>query len=206
MKTIKKYGWEILCVLSAILILGIGVYWAGHQPTDPPVLFGLNVGIILCAVLFVISFIRLWRTKWKTAIASGLRKLLVGIATLFVAIVEKWNENANVNDRLGGTTSVSFDFSPLEKEEKKAHKLPKWKHLQTDRERLRFLYRAMMTERVKKGALVYSDETPTELKQKQENEAHEEELFDLYISCRYDERQQPSEETLQQLKEQFHVK
>jgi hypothetical protein len=206
MKAIKKYGWEILCLSSLLLILSIGFYWAGNQPNDPWVLFGLNTGLLLCGVLLIISFVRLWRTKWKQSVAAGLRKLLTGLASLFIAIAEKWNESQNPKDRLGGTTSVFFDFSHLEKSEKKAQKPPKWKHLQTDRERVRFLYRVMMTERIKKGELVYSNETPVELKQKQENEAHEEDLFDLYISCRYDERQEPSEHTVEALKEQFHIK
>ena len=206
MKAIKKYGWEILCLSSLLVILSIGFYWAGNQPTDPWVLFGLNAGLLLSAALLVISFIRLWKTKWKQALKEGIRKLLVGLATLFIVIAEKWNESQNPKDRLGGTTSVSFDFSHLEKSEKKAQKPPKWKHLQTDRERVRFLYRAMMTERIKKGKLVYSNETPVELKQKQENEAHEEELFELYISCRYDERLEPSPQNVEALKEQFHIK
>ena len=206
MKGNRYHGTEILCLFSFVLILSVGFYWAGNQPTDPWVLFGLNAGLLLCGILFTVTFIRLWRMKWKKAIAAGLRMLLTGLASLFIAIAEKWNESQDPKDRLGGTTSISFDFSHLEKSEKKAQKPPKWKHLQTDRERVRFLYRTMMTERVKRGALVYSSETPTELKQKQENEAHEEELFDLYISCRYDERCEPSEHTVEALKEQFHIK
>ena len=206
MKIMKKYGWEFLLFFSLSIVLSIGFYWVGNQPTDPWVLFGLNAGLLLCGILFTVTFIHLWRVKWKKAIAARLRMLLTGLASLFIAIVEKWNESQDPKDRLGGTTSISFDFSHLEKSEKKAQKPPKWKHLQTDRERMRFLYRSMMTERVKKGALVYSSETPTELKQKQENEAHEEELFDLYISCRYDERCEPSEHTVEALKEQFHIK
>ena len=203
----KKYrGLELLCLFSFVLVLSIGFYWAGNQPTDPWILFGLNVGLVLSGILFLLTFIHLWRVKWKKALKDGLYKLLTGLVTLFFAVVEKWNESQNQSDRLGGTTSVFFDLNLKEKAEKKSQKPPKWKHLQTDRERVRFLYRAMMTERVKRGALVYSSETPAELKQKQENQPHEEELFDLYIACRYDERQQPPEETIEQLKDQFHVK
>ncbi|MBE6627957.1 MAG: hypothetical protein E7629_03430 [Ruminococcaceae bacterium] len=206
MKIMKKYGWEFLLFFSLSIVLSIGFYWVGNQPTDPWVLFGLNAGLLLCGILFIVTFIRLWRVKWKKAIAAGLRKLLTGLASLFIAIVEKWNEAQNDGGHLGGKTSISFDLFRAEKEDKKSAKLPKWKHLQTDRERMRFLYRSMMTERVKRGALVYSSETPSELKQKQENQEHEETLFDLYISHRYDERQQPSEEAIENLKEQFHIK
>ena len=203
----KKYrGLEILCLFSFLLILSVGFYWAGNQPTDPWVLFGLNACLVSAGILFIVTFIRLWRKKWKQALKEGLHKLLTGLINLFFAVVEKWNESQNQADRLGGTTSVFFDLTLKEKAEKKAQKPPKWKHLQTDRERVRFLYRAMMTERVRKGDLIYSSETPAELKQKQENQPHEEELFDLYIACRYDERQQPPEEAVEQLKEQFHVK
>jgi hypothetical protein len=206
MKEKKHYGLKALCLFSFLLILSIGFYWAGNQPTDPWVLFGLNAGLLLSGVVFIVTFIRLWRVKWKKILATGLRKLLTGLASLFIAIAEKWNESQNPKDRLGGTTSIFFDFSPLEKSEKKAQKPPKWKHLQTDRERVRFLYRAMMIDRIKKGELVYSSDTPMELKQKKENESHEEALFDLYLACRYDERQEPSEHTVEALKEQFHIK
>lgn len=203
----KKYrGLELLCLFSFLLILSVGFYWAGNQPKDPWVLFGLNACLLLSGILFLVTLVRLWRLKWKQALKDGLRKLLTGLASLFIAIAEKWNESQSATDRLGGTTSVFFDLTLKEKAEKKAQKPPKWKHLQTDRERVRFLYRAMMTERVRKGDLIYSSETPLELKQKRENQAHEEELFDLYLSCRYDERQEPSEHTVEALKEQFHVK
>ena len=206
MKEKKYHGLEFLCLFSFLLILSVGFYWAGNQPTDPWVLFGLNSGLLLSGILFLITLVRLWRLKWKQALKDGLRKLLTGLASLFIAIAEKWNESQSATDRLGGTTSVFFDLTLKEKAEKKAKKAPKWKHLQTDRERVRFLYRSMMNERVRKGDLIYSSETPLELKQKQENQAHEEELFDLYLSCRYDERSEPSEEAVEQLKEQFHVK
>ena len=206
MKEKKYHGLEFLCLFSFLLILSVGFYWAGNQPTDPWVLFGLNACLLLSGILFLITLVRLWRLKWKQALKDGLRKLLTGLASLFIAIAEKWNESQSATDRLGGTTSVFFDLTLKEKAEKKAKKAPKWKHLQTDRERVRFLYRSMMNERVRKGDLIYSSETPLELKQKQENQAHEEELFDLYLSCRYDERSEPSEEAVEQLKEQFHVK
>ena len=206
MKEKKYHGLELLCLFSFVLILSVGFYWVGNQPKDPWVLFGLNACLLLSGILFLVTLVRLWRLKWKQALKDGLRKLLTGLASLFIAIAEKWNESQNQADRLGGTTSVFFDLTLKEKAEKKSQKPPKWKHLQTDRERVRFLYRAMMTERVKKGALVYSNETPIELKQKQENQPHEDELFNLYIACRYDERQQPPEEAVEQLKEQFHVK
>ena len=206
MTGIRKYAREFLCLFSLLCILSIGIYWVGNLPTDPWVLFGLNAGLFFFGFLFLFNLIKLWRTKWKEALKEGLRKLLAGLASLFIAIVEKWNEAQNDQGHLGGKTSVTFDLFRAEKEDKKSSKLPKWKHLQTDRERMRFLYRSMMTERVKKGALVYSSETPSELKQKQENQEHEEALFDLYISHRYDERQQPSEEAIENLKEQFHIK
>ena len=197
---------EFLCLFSFLLILSVGFYWAGNQPTDPWVLFGLNACLVFAGVLFIVTFLRLWRLKWKQALKEGLRKLLTGLASLFIAIAEKWNESQSATDRLGGTTSVFFDLTLKEKAEKKAKKAPKWKHLQTDRERVRFLYRAMMIDRIKKGELVYSSDTPMELKQKKENESHEEALFDLYLACRYDERQEPSEHTVEALKEQFHIK
>ena len=206
MKEKKYHGLELLCLFSFVLILSVGFYWVGNQPKDPWILFGLNACLLLSGILFLVTLVRLWRLKWKQALKDGLRKLLTGLASLFIAIAEKWNESQSATDRLGGTTSVFFDLTLKEKAEKKAKKAPKWKHLQTDRERVRFLYRSMMNERVRKGDLIYSSETPLELKQKQENQAHEEELFDLYLSCRYDERSEPSEEAVEQLKEQFHVK
>ena len=206
MKEKKYHGLEFLCLFSFLLILSVGFYWAGNQPTDPWVLFGLNACLVFAGVLFIVTFLRLWRLKWKQALKEGLRKLLTGLASLFIAIAEKWNESQSATDRLGGTTSVFFDLTLKEKAEKKAKKAPKWKHLQTDRERVRFLYRAMMIDRIKKGELVYSSDTPMELKQKKENESHEEALFDLYLACRYDERQEPSEHTVEALKEQFHIK
>ena len=206
MKKLWKLRFELSCLLSFTFLFGICIYWVSNRPSAPFIRFLLSLALFAAAVLFVLSFRRLWKTKWKKALKTGIRKALVGVAKLFIHILEKWNEKQQGKHILGGKTTLSFDFSVLEKEEKQPRKPRKWKQLQTNKERLRFLYRRMINERIEKGVPIYSYETPCEIQQKTEYEAHEEKLFALYINLRYDERSEPSEEDLLKLKDEFHIK
>lgn len=206
MKKLWKLRFELSCLLSFILVSGICIYWISNRPSAPFIRFLLSLALLASAAWFVLSFRRLWKTKWKKAFKEGIKKALVGVAKLFVHLLEKWNEKQQGKHILGGKTTLSFDFSVLEKEEKQPRKPPKWKQLQTNKERLRFLYRRMINERVEKGLPIYSFETPCEIQQKAEYEAHEEELFALYIDMRYDERSEPNEDDLLKLKDEFHIK
>ena len=206
MKKLWKLRFELSSLLSFTFVLGICIYWISRRPSAPFIRFLLSLSLFASAALFVLSFRRLWQTKWKKAVAKGIRKALSSAAKLLIRILEKWNEKQKGKHILGGKTTVSFDFSLLEKEEKKPRKPRKWKQLQSNKERLRFLYRRMINERIEKGVPIYSSETPCEIQQKTEYEAHEEELFSLYIGMRYDERAEPNEEALLKLKDNFHVK
>ena len=72
--------------------------------------------------------------------------------------------------------------------------------METARQKLGYLYYHLITRRLKEGMPAKSADTPLELQRRRENAPPEEQLFDLYVSVRYDERAELSEEELDELK------
>jgi hypothetical protein len=75
---------------------------------------------------------------------------------------------------------------------------------------MRYLYRGVVSGKLKRGALIYSFDTPTDVEEKltvrgDQTEA-ERELLQMYINLRYDERRDPDEEQIKRLKKELDVK
>lgn len=202
MKMLNKYRYEISALLLAVGFFTIALYLNVAEPESEIVRVLLLLSLISDGVLFYFTLRKLWRTKWKTKVSESFQKVFEKLARALMSFLEKWNIRRDKDQNiLSGKTTVSFDFSLSEAREPKPKRTLKWKHLQTDRERIRYLYRRMISERVKRGVSVCAHETPLELKQRGENNAQENELFDLYIDVRYDDRVEPNGQTVLKLKE-----
>ena len=88
---------------------------------------------------------------------------------------------------LKGKSKIFFDIKISDTEVKRAKKLSAWKSLQTDRERLGYLYKRVVDTNINRGTPIYSFETPTEIKDKKEYHDVENQIFDLYVENRYKE-------------------
>ena len=86
---------------------------------------------------------------------------------------------------LRGKSKIFFDVKATNIQTKRAKKPSAWKSLQTDRERLGYLYRRMIDTNINQGLPVFSSETPTEIKGKKEYRDVENQIFDLYVENRY---------------------
>jgi hypothetical protein len=103
---------------------------------------------------------------------------------------------------LEGKTKIIFE-SGAERESKREKaecKPPRWSKLRNNRDRVRYLYREMATEKIRRGERVYCFDTPSELLEKEEKGSVEERLIDLYVTCRYDERKDPEAKTVADIK------
>ena len=208
MGLIKKIWREVLLILllgeSGYLIYYWGVSRPENRTVQGLVLIAIAAGIV--GSVFLIK--SLWRDKWKSKTVEKMQKLFGKVQNFFEKFVDKLGIKRKKKSVLSGKTRIIYDrTSPMEKEQaKQSAKPPKWKQLQSDRARMRYLYRQMINEKIKRGELIYSTETPAEISQKKENSATEDELFSMYISYRYDERIAPPEKEVVDLKKSLEIK
>lgn len=186
MKRILQKRLEISAFLLTVGFFTMLIYSANKPPETSLSRSILIVAQIVDVVLLFWVFRKLWRTKWKRQLTTAAQKILSKIAKKLMEFLEK---RAMLRGRggkiLSGKTIVSFNFSQTESQLYKKVKSPKWKNLKNDKERLGYLYRNLVELKIKHGLLVYSSDTPREVKNKKDNEVFENEIFDLYIENRY---------------------
>lgn len=204
MKTLKKYRYELLALLLTAVFFSIILYWLVDDSTTQTVRAGLSVLLAADGVGLYFVLRQLWRTKWRNSFVASVQKMVEKLAKHLLRFFEKRNiKKGKKTTVLSGKTTVSFDFPTSAFLEKKTKKSPKWKHLQTSREKLGYLYRQMIERQIKRGRLVYASDTPYEIKSQKDNEIFENEIFDLYIAHRYKETVQIHFSTLDDLKKKM---
>lgn len=206
MNWIKKYRLELLALWFAAALSSTVVFWLSREPSSNFIIFLLSLSVAFNGGMLYWLLRRLWQTKWRRIAAIGVQKLIEGLTGLLFRIRERFGLGARRRFELGGKTTVSFEMPLFEKKEVKKEKPRKWKQLQNGKERVRYLYRQMLTEKIRHGFLAYCDETPLELQQKEEHEPPENELFLLYNQTRYHKDWEPGEEELLSLKDQLNIK
>lgn len=198
-KLLKSYWREAVCALS-----GYGTvvsYWYAmlylHHHILLPVFF---FSAIICAVVFVKTFRYLWREKWGKKAEAAFLKLYSAAAARMFRFLERMGVKLNKkHNDLGGKSSITFNFAKPKTEQKKSKKHQKWKHIQNGREKLGFLYRALINGKLKKGYRIYASDTPSEAEQRCENSELEADIFKLYIGLRYNAHADPSAEKLEKM-------
>ena len=201
MKKIKYFRYEILLVFLLSVLL---VIWVIELPSENELSFRI-LGTIADAFAMIYILRKLYCKKWKKVVVQGMQKIFSSVAKVFLRFSESWNLSKNKNVISG---EMKIQFMNLERNSEKKKKELRWKQLKTDREKLRYLYRQMISYRIKHGARIYSSHTPTEIEGLSENTATESKVFDSYIAYRYDERKEPLEEDVLAMKEtmEFSVK
>ncbi len=199
MRTIQKYRYESLAIVLTAALLVLGFYLTMTDSDENSVPSALFAAFVADGVVLYFIIRKLWRTKWKKIFLSSVQKIIAKIANRLAAFLEKRIRGKKVTV-LSGKTTVSFDFPLQELSKKKAPKAIKWKHLKNDRERLGYLYKHVIQFNINHGLLVFSSDTPIEIKMKKEYETFENQIFDLYITNRYKDTLEIDTLTLNELK------
>ena len=205
---LKKYRFEALLLALILGLYGLFYLWINFRPDNYYLESFLFLGMAADLVGIFLTIRALWRKKWRKRVADRFRKVFERVRRLIAKVAEKIYDNSKDDDvlRRGKTT---FIFDEREKRtvvsEKKARP-PKWKQLQEDRARMRYLYRGMITALLKKGERIYSNETPSEIDEREERSPAEKELFQMYVDLRYDERKAVDAEKVKRLKEELEIK
>ena len=188
MKLIRKYGYEILASLLGVAFVTMLLYLVIVKPEDLYVRGTVMFGMLFDGIAIYYALRKLWCTKWRYRVVPAVQKIFEKIARVFKFFREKLGiKERNIQTVLRGKATIFFDANPIDSQTKRAKKPSAWKNLKTDKERLGYLYRRMVDANINQGLLVFSSETPTEIKDKKEYKEYENQIFDLYIANRYRE-------------------
>jgi hypothetical protein len=209
MKFIKKIWREALLLADVAAFLALMYLWSVSRPENMYLRAFMLIGIAATIVFAVLLLRSLWRAKWRAATAKAMQRVFGRIQKFFEKFADRLGWGRKGKSVLSGKTTVIFDrrYDDAATENRSyTTRPPKWKQLDNDRDRMRYLYRKMVSGKIKKGARIYSADTPSEAEQKIEKTPSEKQLFDLYISCRYDERKSPKASDVQELKRELEIK
>ncbi len=186
MKKIRQFAFEILLSLLSIAFGTMLLYLVLVMPEDlitrGTVMFGMFFDGI--AIYFVLR--KLWRTKWRYRVMPQVQKLFEKLSRVLKIVRKKLGiPERREQTVLKGKSKIFFDVKNTATETKRAKKLSAWKSLQTDRERLGFLYKRVIDSNIHQGVPIYSSETPSEIQGKKEYHDVENQIFDLYVENRY---------------------
>lgn len=205
---LRRYLKEIVAFLSLEAALFVLFRWR-EIPTERTVARAILFAVFLCSVgTLAAMLVLLWKTKWKRFFADTSRAVLARVTSALRTVIGRIFDRLNLRVGAGahtitGTATIIFDTSGSEKLTRATRKVPKWRQTQSDRERLRLLYRYMISYKLKHGMRASSVDTPSELKKRAEHAELEGELFDLYVESRYDERTEPPEAKIAEIKSAF---
>jgi len=198
-KLLKSYWRELVCALSAygaIVCYWYAMLYMRHRILLPVFLFSA----LICAIIFLRVFRYLWRKKWSKKAEAAFLKLYSKVAARVFGFLEKMGVKLNKkHNDLGGKSSITFNFAKPTSRQKKPKRHQKWKHMQNGREKLGFLYRALIHGKLKKGCRIYASDTPCEAEQRSENSEIESDVFKLYIGLRYTDGADPNGEQLEKM-------
>lgn len=197
---------ELLSIALVCLILQIAVYWKNHRDAPYAAQMIMLVSLVASCVTLYVLVRMIWRNKWLQRVEALAKAIGARASAFLVKLLDKWNNSrwnifARRRGYVGGNTTVTFDFFSGEKQKPKKIKPPKWKQMQTEREKLGYLYFHLITSYLKRGLPAKRTDTPSEIKERTESTPPEERVFDLYIDARYDERAPLKEQELDGLKE-----
>lgn len=208
-KFIIEYWREGILLAALSGFVTIAYYFTFERPENTFEQAFMILGMAAFAAVAVVMIRQLWRKKWKDAVTERVQKVFGRLQRL----LESFSQKLGITKRtkksvLSGKTKVIFDKKsdwekyrgPVEQ------KPPKWKQLKDNRARVRYLYRNMMTEKIRHGESVYAFETPSELSERKNNSSEEQKLFDVYVECRYDERKSPEPTVVAEIKRELDIK
>ncbi len=205
---VKKIWREVLLVISAGAFAYLMYIFAVARPEDTTAQSFVILGILASGAVSVLLIRSLWRDKWQKKATEAMQRLFVRLQNFFDKFATTLGISRKSKTVLGGKTTIIFDKAREAENFGSARqkKPPKWKHLESDRLRMRYLYRQMVVGKIKKGAYICASDTPICIKTHESKSESENRLFDLYIACRYDERKLLNGEELKELKEKLEIK
>ena len=139
--------------------------------------------------------------KWRKWVVAGVQKLFASGTRRLLRFMERWSSALKKKTVIHGGTQVIFHQANGSAKAKTHKRHPRWKHLQSERARMRYLYRHMITERIRHGAHIRPTDTPAEIEHAGENSEADRVVFELYNRYRYDERKEIDKSMVESIKD-----
>ncbi len=202
---IRKYREEFISaqLLCVIIILEL---FRGNVNSNNVLLHWLTAFFSLCVLAaFIWSLKQLW-LKYKRKIKELIRLGYMKLARQLILLLEKIGARRIRGNILSGWTTVSFDFLNMRAGKKPVRKRVKWRQLEDDMQRLRYLYGRMIEGKIDEGRDIRAAETPDEIARKNTANETEGELFSCYSKHRYYEKAPVDGINLARIKEILGIK
>jgi hypothetical protein len=201
MRQIRKYFFEILAGVLGIAFVVMLLYIVIVMPEDLMTRGTVMFALFFDGIALYFVFRKLWRTKWRYRVLPFVQKGFEKLARWLKIVAKKLGIKEKAPQTvLGGKSKIFFD-GKLESEQTKRTKKPKgWKAMQSDKERLGYLYKHVVSTNISQGLPVFASETPSEIKEKKVYRDIENQIFDLYVENRYKDDVNLDADALEDLK------
>lgn len=148
----------------------------------------ISIGLffLFCFIILLILFKALQLRKRLKRILASLRNYYSETLKKIKDFIEE-RQTVRITDKTD-EKNILFDLDQINPLKKlKRAKRPRWKDLKNNRERIRFIYRRYIEDRLKKGAKIENSETPDEIRNILENKEVNVPavLFSSYYIARY---------------------
>lgn len=204
MKQIRKYAFEVLASILGIAFVTMLLYLVIVKPEDLMTRGTVMFCMLFDAIAIYYTLRKLWRTKWRYHVVPSMQKVLEKLARVLKIVRQKLGiPERGEQTVLKGRSKIIFDSKATVQLQKRAKKATAWKNMQTDKERLGFLYKRVIDNNIRQGVPIYSSETPTEIRHKKEYDDVENQIFDLYVENRYKDDVTLESEVLDGLKKEI---
>ena len=196
-KVIRDTLFIRLCVLLVIMIaLAVTAAVMYGKPAFAIVLPFIYVIYAVILFFFIKTLIKLYLKYFRQKKAKKESKLKKKLKRFFQSADEKIRKFFNIKPRsvfFGGydTEYSEKDLRRAGRREKGADRRTKWSDLRENREKIRYLFAARVSEGVSDGANIYSSDTARQIEKKISKTERDEMLFSLYESVRYTDKNEP---------------
>ena len=191
MRFLKRYWQEIVAFLDLELFVWSATrrYW--DTPKQDIARYTLDALIAFSGITLGILVWRLTK-KWRKTTAHRMRELsrrwLRKVSQRVLAMLERLQQKyrRGAGDLLGGRTRVDFDM-PWETLARRQRRRA-WRQLESEREKLSWLYSDMVETRLKHGEFIRPADTPHMIANRESTTQPQKHMIDVYASYRYDPR------------------
>ncbi len=202
---IKKYHAETGSGASLYAVIFFFWLWGKLEPANR--VFYWSAAALSIASLFSLAFFirRLW-LKYKSRIAGFAKSTYVKLGKKLVEILDKIGVRRGRGNLISGNTTVTFSFSRPGEFQKRLKRRAKWKLLETDRQRLGYLYQRLISRKLEDGRNISHSDTPDEIARSHAEGDSEERLFACYSGHRYYDPLPLDGEEIARIKEELGIK
>ena len=183
---------SIICFVFAIVCAVIYGVWGNVN-----VRFFAAIGFTACAMVFLKMFFEFLRDiRLGSKLFAPLRKLLAKLYKSFSSKILHKDEDKIYLE--GGRDESKIKFEMFRSAPKAAHKkapprLPKYSTLETDKEKVRYIYTVFLRKKAERGYSVKPTLTPEEISADFADNEKAELLVEAYPSARYGAENEPCE-------------